>query len=130
MELHNRQDNTAIEMVADARKAIDSIRKGSKLRMHYLTLVVMNNVFRAFVTMYELDPKYKLAQESLLKVLCDMEGRKNRVILRNEYILLDIAHDLYEEILISTEDHQLREMLLLVDAKRDEGKWLVTHRKN
>jgi hypothetical protein len=123
------QENPAIEMLQDAEHALKGFKKGSKLRDHYLKLVVMNNVFRAYVVIYELPPEYKEAQEGLLKVLRTVEGRRNRAVFLNEHPLLDAAFDKYRTLLDSSEPHEITEILEFVDHQRDAGRWIVSHRK-
>lgn len=122
-------NQAATEMLQDAEHAIKSFKKGSKLRDHYLKLVVMNNVFRAFVVIYELPPEYKEAQEALLKVLRTVEARKNRAVFLNEHPVLDAAFDLYRVLLDSAESRELQEIVEFVDHQREAGRWLVSKRK-
>lgn len=124
-ELTPFEPNTAELMLSDARKAAEALGKNSKLRAHYIKLTVMNNVLRAFVYLYKLEQKYTNAQEALLRMLCNVESRKNRIFLTSDKIILHDALVAYEEILHSCTDDQLKEVLQLVDARRSEGKWLV-----
>lgn len=116
-------------MLEDAAHAIKNFKKGSKLRDHYLKLVVMNNIFRAYVVAYDLPPEYKEAQESLLKVLRNVEGRSNRALFLNEHSVLDKAYESYKVLLDSSEPHEVIEMVEFVDNQREAGRWIVSQRK-
>lgn len=122
-------NHLAPEMLEDAKHAIKSFKKGSKLRDHYLKLVVMNNIFRAYVVAYDLPPEYKAAQEGLLKVLRDVEARRNRAVFLPEHKVLDNAYEHYQTLLDSSEPHEVREMVEFVDHQRDAGRWIVSQRK-
>jgi hypothetical protein len=124
------KDEAASQMVEDAKKAYTALSKGSRLRKHYIALTVMNNVFRAFVTMYELEPEYVASQKAFLKVLLDSEARRNRFIFKPEFEIIAQALIHYESIIISATDEQLKEMLLLVEGLQDDCKYVVTRRKN
>ena len=122
-------NHLAPEMLEDAEHALKGFKKGSKLRDHYLKLVVMNNVFRAYVVAYELPPEYKEAQEGLLTVLRVVEGRRNRSVLLTDHAALNKAMEYYRILLDSSEPHELREMVEFVEHQRDAGRWIVSQRK-
>lgn len=120
---------TGPEMISDAEHALRNFKKGSKLRDHYIKLVMMNNIFRAFVVAYELPPEYKVAQEGLLQALKDVEARKNRAVFLGDQQKLDKAFELYRNLVESSEPHELIDMVEFVDHQRDEGRWIVSERK-
>ena len=78
METANECRMDATELLFDANAAVAGILKNSKLRIHYIKLVVMNDIMRAFVHLYKLDEKYDTAQADLLRVLTEVEARKDR----------------------------------------------------
>lgn len=115
--------------VDDVVIAIAGINKNSKLRAHYLKLVMMNNIMRAFVTIYDIDSKYKTSQEALLDTLKRVEARKNRLWLTSDKIAVEEAFINYKEILDSATEEQLKHVLEFVDYNRNEGRWLVRSKK-
>ena len=122
-------ETIGVDMIQEVEGALEALKKGSKLRIHYLKLVMMNNIFRAFVELYTLDPKYKNAQILVLNALLDVEGRKNRKFLTGEFIALYEALDLYKDLMVSSDPQQLTEVLLYINAYRSEGKWGVLRNK-
>ncbi len=115
-------------ILEDTKEAIKAIQKNSKLRIHFLKLVMMNNIMRAFTTLYTLDVEYDKVQKALLKVLIDVEARKNRAWFTAEKALLDSTFVHFDILLGSATDEQLNEIVCFVDENRDAGKWCL-HRK-
>ncbi len=113
----------------DTKEAIKATQKNSKLRIHFLKLVMMNNIMRAFTTLYTLDAEYDQAQKALLKVLIDVEARKNRAWFTAEKALLDSTFVLYDILLGNATDEQLNEIVRFVDENRNEGKWCLYRNK-
>lgn len=116
-------------VIDDLKVAIKGVNSNSKLRSHYLKLAMMNNVMRAFVTIYDLDPKYKASQEALLATLTRVEARKDRNWLSSDKIALELAFVDYQEIVMSSTEDQMIHVLEFVDFNRTEGRWLVTKKK-
>ena len=114
----------------DARKATLATCKNSKLRAHYLKLVMMNNIMRAFVTMYDLNTSYRYAQEALLNALCRVETRRDRAWFTSDKVALEEALFLYEELITAADEEQLREVMEYVEFNRDAGQWGVLSRKS
>lgn len=118
------------EILEDARLAIAAINKNSKLRAHFLKIVMMNNIMRAFVTKYQLDKSYTVAQQALLEVIVNVESRRDRCWFRSDKIILLDAYNSYYDLLVSATDDQLNEIMRMVDENRTEGKWLVYKAKH
>lgn len=117
-------------MIADGRKAHEAICKNSRLRSHYLTLVVLNNTMRAFVVNYDLDPRFTASQMAWHSTLVRVESRKDRTYLTSDKIAILEGLNTFQELLEVTTDEQLQEMLLYVDRHRSECKWVTTERKS
>lgn len=118
------------EILEDARLAIAAINKNSKLRAHFLKIVMMNNIMRAFVTKYQLDKSYTVTQQALLEVIIKVESRRDRCWFRSDKIILLDAYNAYYDLLVSATDDQLNEIMRMVDENRTEGKWLVYKAKH
>lgn len=120
---------TPSSLVDSAFKSITAVKMGSKLRSHYLELVRMNNIFRAINTLYKVDDTFVQSQKDLLKILLDVESRKNRAWFTVEVIrLFDILED-YRAIVSTFEPDQLNEVLQYVADNSKTNAWLVTAKK-
>ena len=117
-------------ILEETRLSIDAIKKNSKLRMHYLRAIMMNNILRAFAVKYHLEEKYLNTQKALLDALLRVEARPGRQWLTNEKIALADAFNFFREILESSSSEQLIDILYFVDENRTQGKWVVYKRKN
>lgn len=115
---------------ADAEESLAAIRKKSRLRIHYLRLVLMNNILRAFVTLYELDPIFKSRQEAMLDALKRVEQSRNRVFLTSDLIAIQEAITSYRDILDSCTKDQIDEVLFFIDKNKTECKWAISERKS
>lgn len=129
------QENTALTegaavLLGDARSSIRAVSKNTRLRMPYIRLVLMNNIFRAFLTHYEFGPEFKAAQEAMLETLCRVEARKNRRWTAADIISVVEAMNYYEQIVISCTEHQITEILVFVEENQTKGKYLVMSKKN
>lgn len=116
-------------MLQDAKLAIAAIGKNSKLRAHYLKLVMMNNIMRAFVVIYDLEDRYDRVRSVLTETLCRVEARKDRAWFTSDKIALQQAFELYEELLLSSEEEQLHEIMQFVESNREGGRWAVLSKK-
>lgn len=116
-------------MLQDVKLAIAAIGKNSKLRAHYLKLVMMNNIMRAFVVIYDLEDRYDRVRSVLTETLCRVEARKDRAWFTSDKIALQQAFELYEELLLSSEEEQLHEIMQFVESNREGGRWAVLSKK-
>lgn len=121
-------DNKTV-MIENASSAVRSIIKNSKLREHYINLAKMNNVMRAFITTYHLSSEHKLKQEQLLDTLCTVEARKNRAWFTIDKIRIQEALSVYVQILESSSNEQIQEIISFVDKHNTDGKWLIHKNK-
>lgn len=128
-ELINGLEPDTKLILDDTKNAIKAIQKNSKLRTHFLKLVMMNNIMRAFSTLYTLDTEYVQAQLALFKVLVDVESRKNRAWFTAEKALLDTTFVLFDILLGSATAEQLNEIVCFVDENRNAGKWCLYRNK-
>lgn len=120
---------TPQELIDSAFKSMTAVKMGSKLRSHYLELVRMNNIFRAINTLYKVDDAFVQSQKDLLKILLDVESRKNRAWFTVEVIrLFDILED-YRAIVSTFGPDQLNEVLQYVADNSKTNAWLVTAKK-
>ena len=119
----------ATELLFDANAAVTGILKNSKLRIHYIKLVVMNNIMRAFVALYKLDEKYKEAQKDLLDTLVRVESRKDRCWFNQDKQTLIKAHTCYCELMESISNKDLFELMQYVEANQNTGQHLIIRQK-
>lgn len=129
METTNDLRMDATELLFDANAAVTGILKNSKLRMHYIKLIVMNNIMRAFVHLYKLDEKYNTAQSDLLRVLTEVEARKDRSWFKQDKETLVKSHTLYCELMESISNEDLFELMQYVEANQHTGSRIVFKRK-
>lgn len=130
METTNDLKMDATELLFDANAAVTGILKNSKLKMHYIKLVVMNNIMRAFVHLYKLDEKYATAQKELFRVLTEVEARKDRTWFKQDKETLVKSHTLYCELMESISNEDLFELMQFVEFSQNTGSYLVTRRKS
>lgn len=130
METTNDLRMDATELLFDANAAVTGILKNSKLRTHYIKLVVMNNIMRAFVHLYKLDEKYMTAQKELLRVLTEVEARKDRTWFKQDKETLVKSHTLYCELMESISNEDLFELMQFVEFSQNTGSYLVTRHKS
>ena len=130
METTNDLRLDATELLFDANAAVTGILKNSKLRTHYIKLVVMNNIMRAFVHLYKLDEKYMTAQKELLRVLTETEARKDRTWFKQDKETLVKSHTLYCELMESISNEDLFELMQFVEFSQNTGSYLVTRHKS
>ena len=130
METTNDLRMDATELLFDANAAVTGILKNSKLRTHYIKLVVMNNIMRAFVHLYKLDEKYMTAQKELLRVLAEVEARKDRTWFKQDKETLVKSHTLYCELMESISNEDLFELMQFVEFSQNTDSYLVTRHKS
>lgn len=118
------------EVLSEFKNAIRHIAKGSKLRRHYIALSTINNIFRYYVVFYELEPKFKIAQEAFLKVLLDVEQRKSRLYMRSEIDVLNQTYDEFEILINSSTEQQFDEAVIHIKKHADESKYIVSFTKS
>ena len=117
------------EIINDALNAAKALKSRSKLRSHYIALVDVNNLFRAFVVVYELDNSYTEIQEKLLKVLTNIEARKNRAIFTNEHFIILEAIEKFKDILLSCDEDQFMQAVEIVKTYNDQAKFVISRKK-
>ena len=90
------------DLIKRAKEAFKAVQKGSKLRDHYIKLVVMNNIMRAFVVAYKMPAEFQASQEAL---------------------------HAYETIIESSDEEMIAEMLEFVNYNREQGRWAIMKNK-
>lgn len=118
------------EMIQTARDSITAIKKNSKLRMHYLNMVHMNNTMRAFVHLYKLETHLEETQMLLLKTLIAVENRKNRAWFLADKAVLGKALEAYEALVTSATQEELTEVFEVKKRHHRDCKWLVHRDKD
>lgn len=116
-------------IIAHYKVALDALKKGSKIRSNYLSLVEMNNIYRAFVHNYNLDKEFKDVQASLLKVLLDIEARKNRAIFKNEFPILENGIEKFKILVESVDCNEFENLLQFVKDNSHTSKWIISSKK-
>lgn len=116
-------------MLHDAEAAYAAICKNSKVRTHYLKLVLMCNVMRAFWVAYSLPADFGLTQEAFLSTLVRVEERKRRDWMTADKIAVTYALEWYTVLLHSATEEQIEEMVEYVDYNRAESKWAIREKK-
>lgn len=117
------------DLIQRAKEALTGVKKGSKLRDHYIKLVVMNNIMRAFVTVYDMPKDFKNRQEAFLETLVRVESRKNRAWLTSDLIAVQEALQAYETLIDSSSEEMIAEMLEFVNYNREQGRWAIMKKK-
>ena len=113
----------------ELKKLFKAVQKGSKLRDHYIKLVVMNNIMRAFVVAYKMPAEFQASQEAFLETLVRVESRKNRAWLTSDLIVVQEALHAYETIIESSDEEMIAEMLEFVNYNREQGRWAIMKKK-
>ncbi len=119
------EPRVAGELLVEVKHSAKALKSNSKIRGHYLNMVTMCNLLRAFIVNYELDPKYTEVQKALLKTLCDVESRKNRVYFTNDHAVIAAAIEVYETILESAENADINEMFAFIEKNEEQSKWVL-----
>ena len=117
------------DLIKRAKEAFKAVQKGSKLRDHYIKLVVMNNIMRAFVVAYKMPAEFQASQEAFLETLVRVENRKNRAWLTSDLIVVQEALHAYETIIESSDEEMIAEMLEFVNYNREQGRWAIMKKK-
>ena len=117
------------DLIQRAKEALAGVKKGSKLRDHYIKLVVMNNIMRAFVTVYDMPKDFKNRQDALLEALIRVESRKNRMWFTSDLIVVQEALQAYETLIESSSEEMIAEMLDFVNYNREQGRWAIMKKK-
>lgn len=111
------------DLIQRAKEALAAVKKNSKLRDHLIKLVVMNNIMRAFVTVYDMPADFKATQQVFQETLTRVQARKNRLWLTSDLIGAQEAVHAYELLIESSSEEQIAEMLEFVNFNRSEGRW-------
>lgn len=111
------------DLIQRAKEALAAVKKNSKLRDHLIKLVVMNNIMRAFVVVYDMPADFKARQEVFQATLVRVQARKNRLWLTSDLICAQEAVHAYELLIESSTEEQIAEMLEFVNFNRSEGRW-------
>lgn len=111
------------DLIQRAKEALAGVKKNSKLRDHLIKLVVMNNIMRAFVMVYDMPADFKTKQEVFQATLIRVQARKNRLWLTSDLISAQEAVHAYELLIESSSEEQIAEMLEFVNFNREEGRW-------
>lgn len=106
-----------------------SLEKGSRLRQHYLNLVRLNNLFRAFLANYELK-EFEQDQMDLLESLIDIESRKNRFISKGDFIAIKKALVTFDSILESAEPKDVAFIVDFVKNNDRTSRYVVYEHKS
>lgn len=125
MEVQNSVREDIQLVLKDTREAVVGINKNSKLRMHYLRLVMMNNIMKAFVVLYEVDKEFIKKQEVLLETLKRVEQRKNRQWFTSDKIAVQVALESFVEIMESAQEDQFLEVMQTVETNKYTNSWIV-----
>ena len=109
--------------------SVTSLEKGSRLRQHYLNLVRLNNLFRAFLVNYELK-EFEQDQLDLLRSLIDIESRKNRFISKGDFIAIKKALVTFDSILESAEPKDVAFIVDFVKNNDRTSRYVVYEHKS
>ena len=109
--------------------SVTSLEKGSRLRQHYLNLVRLNNMFRAFLANYELN-EFEKDQKDLLKSLIDIESRKNRFISKEDFTAIKKALVTFDNILESAEPKDVAFVIDFVKNNDRTSRYVVYENKS
>lgn len=121
--------SSAAKILTDTETAIKAVCKNSKLRNHFIRLVLMNNIFKAFIVLFSLDDSYSEQQHALLKVLIRVEQRRDRQWLTVDKIILNQAFSMFITLLSSATEEQLSEVIGFIENNNMSSQWLVTRHK-
>lgn len=117
------------DLIARAKEALAGVKKNSKLRDHLIRLVVMQNIMRAFVTVYQMPADFTAKQAAFLETLTRVQNRKNRLWLTSDLICAQEAVNAYETLIESSSEEQIAEMLEFVNYNREQGHWAIMKKK-
>ena len=124
----NTKDEERIFLLT-CNNSVTSLEKGSRLRQHYLNLVRLNNIFRAFLANYELN-EFEKDQKDLLKSLIDIESRKNRFISKEDFTAIKKALVTFDSILESAEPKDVAFVVDFVKNNDRTSRYVVYENKS
>ena len=124
-----KPENPRMTAAKEANNAARSVRKGSKLRAHYLNLVKANNLLRAIVVKYDLEAEYTVTQKMFLKALCDVEARRNRQWFTIDLNAVNLGVSALTDLVQSLTDEQFQEITKFVADNALNNKHLVYTKK-
>ena len=124
-----KPENPRMAATKLANRAAQAVRKGSKLRSHYLNLVKANNLLRAIVVKYDLEVEYLVTQKMFLKALCDVEARKNRQWFTIDLNAVNLGVSALTDLVQSLTDEQFQEITKFVADNALNNKHLVYTKK-
>ena len=124
-----KPENPRMAATKLANHAAQAVRKGTKLRSHYLNLIKTNNIMRAIVVKYDLEAEYLVTQEMLLKALRDVEARKNRQWFTVDLNAVDLGVSAFTDLVQSLTDEQFEEIEKFISELALDSKYLVYSKK-
>ena len=124
-----KPENPRMAATKLANRAAQAVRKGSKLRSHYLNLVKANNLLRAIVVKYDLEAEYLVTQKMFLKALCDVEARRNRQWFTIDLNAVNLGVSVLTYLVQSLTDEQFEEITKFVADNALDNKHLVYSKK-
>lgn len=122
-----REEINAI--IEETYASVKAIEKGSRLRVHMMNMVSMNNIMRAFICNYDMDVDYLPIQEKLLKTILAVEARKDRKFFIADIQVLKEAVGKYDTLLFSATEEQVSEVVQFVKANSADCKYVIKHGK-
>lgn len=124
-----KPENPRMAATKLANHAAQAVRKGTKLRSHYLNLIKTNNIMRAIVVKYDLEAEYLVTQEMFLKALRDVEARKNRQWFTVDLNAVDLGVSAFTDLVQSLTDEQFEEIEKFISELALDSKYLVYSKK-
>lgn len=124
-----KPENPRMAATKLANHAAQAVRKGTKLRSHYLNLIKTNNIMRAIVVKYDLEAEYLVTQEMFLKALRDVEARKNRQWFTVDLNAVDLGVSAFTDLVQSMTDEQFEEIEKFISELALDSKYLVYSKK-
>ena len=124
-----KPENPRMAATKLANHAAQAVRKGTKLRSHYLNLIKTNYIMRAIVVKYDLEAEYLVTQEMFLKALRDVEARKNRQWFTVDLNAVDLGVSAFTDLVQSLTDEQFEEIEKFISELALDSKYLVYSKK-
>ena len=124
-----KPENPRMAATKLANHAAQAVRKGTKLRSHYLNLNKTNIIMRAIVVKYDLEAEYLVTQEMFLKALRDVEARKNRQWFTVDLNAVDLGVSAFTDLVQSLTDEQFEEIEKFISELALDSKYLVYSKK-
>lgn len=131
MQLNYQHDkmSDSLLLIEETKLAVQGINKNSRLRIHYIKLVMMNNIMRAFITHYDIQKDFVSGQLALLETLKRVESSKTRSWSTADKICLQQAFTLFCSVMEAVDNEQLLEIMQYVESNANSGKWLIYAKK-